>query len=335
MLWYAQFRNWADANFANIGQWLKALESKNDGRYHLFYDALVREYAFGNIRLPILKDVFDAFDNFLSTNKNPDPIGCFTDFICGNQKQPQRFHMLGHLIGTHNGTDDGVRLMRLTTFLIMLRQQIEGDSVSDAASRFRVKELKEHVRQNRHNYAQLARTDQLVRKLITDEVTADEFQGLKIRGPGAGFYWISTCGHIGLRYKERVLSAGKMASVIRKLGLNWCDDDVLAVCVPTHHTESLCPHVPSVFDAQGKHNFFRPAYREDCWGESVNLVRLDEEGAIEGIKPATPWEPHFRDPWNVGALPKKKTGLSRKGWHDLVEVSKGYLDGFTRGVRNC
>lgn len=335
MPWYALFRNWAEANFTNVSQWLKALERKNDDRYHFFYHALVREYAFGNVPYPKLKDVFDAFDNFLSANKNPDPINCFTDFVYDHEKQRKNFYMLGHPIGAHNGTDDGIRLMRLTTFLIMLARQIEGDSVSDAAARFRIKELKQDVRENRHSYTQLARADQLVGKLLNDEVSADEFQGLKVQGPGTGFYWISTRAHMGLRYKERVFSASKMASVVRKLGLNWYNDDIVAVCVPTHHTESGCPHVPSIFAAQGKHDFFRPAFREDCWGESVDLERLDEEGAIEGIKPATPWEPHFRDPWNVGALPKKKTDLSRKEWHNLLQVSKGYLNGFTPGVRNC
>lgn len=176
--------------------------------------------------------------------------------------------------------------------------------------------------------------DLLKEKLTHGELASEELEkeGVEISGYG-GFFWTTRVDsvQIGSPGAPRIEDCDKFQ---KALGIACHNDVLVALFFPLQEDGEEPPHVPTVFNGRGVCSYFRPAWREDCWGEAVNLGTL-ESGAPEAVKLNISWKADFPSPRELCQLPNTSYALDAAQWKMLLSRSQAALDGFMTGSREC
>ena len=152
--------------------------------------------------------------------------------------------------------------------------------------------------------------------------------------PELGFYWATVKEELG-----KLPSGDADGDVVRRLyaslGCAGTEATLVAAYFGWPSLDGSSPaRTPTVLHSRGTHRYFRPAFRDDCWGEAVNLTTC-ECGVREAVLPDLPWRVEFPSPHRVGTLPRQTANLTGSSWVSLLCASAHELAVFTRRSRSC
>lgn len=302
-----------------MARWLKKL-NKGNTYQRFFCHKCHREYEFQNIRKESLETIMNDYENYLQAKSTAinqeDPILLFLEFVDESllefkSKRRTNIYKESYSVDKPEDTNIGIRCMKRRTFHRMIGEIDDSyeKPLEDAWS-------------------------PLLDKLNHNQLKSSELSeaGAKIKGPPQlGFFWTSRWDHIrkGLDQKG---NKDDNCAFQKQFGLCHCNDNLVIVFFNLFSENEEPPYNPTLFHARdGK--YYRPAWRKDYWGESINLVSLGR-GAPEAIKFDTIWRPDFKDPYEVGELPERDIGLNDNQWDQVMTASRSQLIAFIQSRPN-
>jgi len=151
-------------------------------------------------------------------------------------------------------------------------------------------------------------------------------KGAKLSSDG-GYFWVTRAQEVDSRVVG--LAGSERAKRIREItglaAVFAARDEkarsLVEIRIPVHILPDLS--VPTTFDAKGT-TYFRPAFRKDKWGETIDLHNLSA-GVPEAIHEEMVWRKEFGDPEPVGDLPDAPRVLSDAECTWLLKRSEDML----------
>lgn len=297
----------AFSHLANLQRWRRCLES--EARSSLLWHCLAREYWYENLPGTYLSAQLTALDGGMdgTESRTPSLARSYFECHCGSSTCTQ----LGNLIDAVDPLAEVVHYVKESSFTRhVLRKCVIDDSYGNADDEAR------------------ADLDHLVSELRKGNVSS-AFLASKgaVLSSWGGYFWVTRSDEVDSRIDGT--SGAERAERIREIvGLASffeAEDDqarlLLEVRIPIRMLPDL--KVPTTFDANGQ-PYFRPAYRDDKWGETIDLGNLCN-GVPEAIHKQIVWKEEIGNPEPVGELPTAPHILADAECAWLLQCSESML----------
>jgi hypothetical protein len=225
---------------------------------------LAREYAFENLPRTSLRRVVDLFEDFLKHNSGSSPGKAFAYFVATLKPTDRKLAWLYNTrcgpVVARNGS--GIRLMLLSELHNCLSEQSDDDSFVGPRTHYAIR--------SRSRGARGPVNEKDVEAVLTGDQKAWErcTEGMGMIGRFGGFLATSV-----KEYEQLKRSLGSQPGVrpfMDQFGLAYSGSYMLlAVRFKLSERGKRAPLVPTVFDVGERWGLFRPAWRNDCWGQVV------------------------------------------------------------------
>lgn len=299
----------AYSHLNNLQQLRICLETK--ARSALLWHCLAREYWYENQPEDILSDQLTALDDSLECAACIDPdlaCDCFQSYCESNTCSTR----CGNSVGAVDPQMEVVHYVKESSFTRhVLRKCVIDDSYGNADDEAR------------------ADSDYLVMELRKGNISSAFLASKRaVLSSSRGYFWVTRSAEVNSRLvglpdvkkAERIRELVGLASLFEAEGNQG--RLLIEVRIPADILTNL--RLPTVFDANGR-SYFRPAFRNDRWGETIDLRSL-REGVPEAIHEKIIWKEEISNPEPVGELPTTPRILTDLECTRLLKHSKSMLN---------
>lgn len=322
----SEFLRWVTGRYYNVERWCRDLMASPDPVDGFFLHALDRETRFHNCSPSELEAAFGALDSFLALADGGEPRELFSRFLQERIAGGVGLQLIGHEIGCRDNECAGMRAMRYGAFEHMVLRSRRVPVRRNSRNRLARK------RSQRSNSPMIRNLT--IERMLHGDLPAAELEELAVWVRGRnGFFWLTP---VSRRLVPALSEAVRewdeqVVETLAQLGLSYEHTEVVLVFCDL--VGAQVPRVPTVFDAAGWHPYFRPAWRDDCWGEAVNLSTRGP-GLREAVAPDAPLTRTAPVPVRAGCA-QVVLQLGAAEWADLLERSRNQLAVHQTRMRGC